>query len=228
MVGSPGREGSNSTVAYPMGESTVIWCSTALAPRLADLDGTPALSNTQFIRAATALGGIPGSLGRFRVLDGPPKTPAGQTPELRSLDRDDRNHQRLIADLVAECSQDDLDECELAMDDLDPVIVAALDPVGAIAALAFVRAWGIDADFDDMGVITRPDCRGRGYAQSAVAHCARQRQEAGRIPLYNCDAENLGSNRLAESLGFQLVQTVASVRFEATGDPSSAAQSGIS
>lgn len=66
--------------------------------------------------------------------------------------------------------------------------------------------------FDDVGIVTTPTYRGRGLGRAAVGHLVRQQHNRGRLALYNCDVDNVGSDRLAESLGFTLAQTVASVR----------------
>ncbi len=213
VVGAAGRKGSTSVVAYPMGDRTVIWCAPDVAPRLASLEGQPALSNDEFVKAATELGGIQGGWGRFRVLDGMPPAPGLDPSQIRALDRDNAADCAFIADFITTCSANDLDEAELDIDELDPVILALLDASGAAAAMVYAMPWMFDADFDDIGIITRPDCRGRGSGAAAVAHFARQQQRLGRLPLYGCDTTNIGSDRLAESVGFTLVQTVASVRF---------------
>lgn len=72
VVGSAGREGSDAAVAYPMGDSTLVWCAPRLVAHLASIDGGPALSNDAFVSVATALGGTDVSWGRFRVFEGTP------------------------------------------------------------------------------------------------------------------------------------------------------------
>lgn len=213
VVGAADRKGSTSVVAYPMDDRTIIWCAPDVAPRLASLDGQPALSNDDFLRAGIALGGIQGGWGRFRVLEGMPPAPDLDRCAVRALDRDNAADCAFIADFIATCSANDLDEAELDIDELDPVILALLDASGAAAAMVYAMPWMFDADFDDIGIITRPDCRGQGLGAAAVAYFARQQQRVGRLPLYGCDIENIGSDRLAESVGFTLVQTVASISF---------------
>lgn len=213
VVGSPGRSGSKIAVAYPMGDQTVIWCAPEVAPLLASLEGRPPLSNEDFVEAGVALGGAPGGRGRFRVLEGMPSAHDITSSRVRSLDRDQVEARAVIAEFIAACPSEDRDEAELDIDDLDPVILAVLDDAGAAAALAYARPWDYDDGFDDIAIITRPSCRGQGLGAAAVAALARQQQARGRRMLYNCDVDNVGSNRLAESLGFTVVQSVASVRF---------------
>lgn len=213
VVASASRAGSKNAVAYPLGDRTVIWCSHDLAPQLAPL-GTPTpIENDEFVSRATDLGWSIGGRGSFRILSGEPRLPAVDASQSALLDRADAAHRALIADFVESCPENDLNETEVTLDSLDPTIVAILDSDGAIAAYACARPWDIDPEFDDIGILTRPDCRGRGLGGAAVAALARQQRAGGRVQLYNCNADNIGSNRLAESVGFDLVQTVASVRF---------------
>lgn len=214
VVGAAAREGSTNTVAYPMGESTLILCAPDIAPRLAHLNGDVALSNEAFVEAATALGGIAAGWGRFRVHEGRPPEPDLDATRVRPLDRANAADRELIENFVAGCSEADLDETELELDDLDPDLLGIQDETGALVALAMGRPWDLDANFDDVGVITHPEHRSQGLGGAAVALFVRQLHSRGRFALYNCDVVNVGSDRLADALGFTVAQTVASVRLE--------------
>jgi hypothetical protein len=214
VVPSTDREGSTSVVAYPLGDRTVIWCAPALAPQLKSLNGPDALTADEYLAAAAELGGAFVGMGRCRVLNTEPKTPSHEGYDLIELDRDNEADRQLLAAFIAACPKDDLDEAELDIDDLDPAIVVAVAPDGSIASYASGRDWWMDADFDDVGVVTHPDHRGHRLGAVVVAEFAKQRMSAGRLMFYNCDVENLGSNRVAETVGFELVVTVAAARFE--------------
>lgn len=214
VVASADREGSTSAVAYPLADRTIIWCAPALAPQLESLDRPDVLTADQFLAVAAGLGGTFVGMGRCRVLNTEPKTTSPSGYDLIVLDRDDEADRRLLAAFVAACPKVDLEEAELDMDELDSAIVVAIAPDGSIASYASGRDWWMDADFDDVAVITHPDHRGRRLGAVVVAEFAKQRMSAGRLMFYNCDVENLGSNRVAETVGFELVATVAAVRFE--------------
>jgi GNAT superfamily N-acetyltransferase len=200
-------------VAYPLGERTIVWCARSLASKLTPLNGPSALSNDEFIARAIELGGVYEGAGHQRVLPGPAPEPAVDSSRLVVLDRGDADHRGLIAAFVDRCSDDDLDEAELSMELLDEAIVGVLDDAGALASYAGSRPWVFDAGFDEVAVITRPDQRGRGLGAAAVAELSRRRQAVGRSMFYNCDVDNIGSSRLAESVGFELVYTVTGVSF---------------
>ncbi|MGP5732949.1 GNAT family N-acetyltransferase [Arthrobacter rhombi] len=213
VLGSRSREGSRKAVAYPMGEPTLITCAPRLVARLGSIDGGPALSNDAFVSAATALGGTPASWGRFRVFEGVPSDPDLDPARVVPLDRDQERDRAIIAEFIAACTEDDLAAAELEMDHLDPSILGVQSDDGVLGALAFGRPWPLDDRFNDVGIVTAPEYRGRGLGRAAVAQFVRQQHDRGRLSLYNCDVDNIGSDRLADSLGFTLVQTVASVRF---------------
>lgn len=213
VVASAAREGSTIAVAYPLGRRTIIWCAPALRTALASLNGPVALSNDEFTVAAGGLGGVFNGAGHHRVLSKPAPDPAVESSRLVVLDRNDLGDRTLISGFVDRCSDDDLDEAELDMDQLDEAMVGVLDESGALASYASARPWVFDAQFDDVAVITRPDHRGRGLGTAAVAALSQRRQQVGRSMFYNCDVDNLGSNRLAEAVGFELVYTVTGVSF---------------
>lgn len=214
VVASAHRRSSSLAVAYPLGDRTIVWCSPELAPRLAPIGQVGAMSCEQFVDAASGLGGRFEGAGHHRVL--PDASPGRRIEGYRftTLDRDDARDRALIGAFVAGCSADDLDEAELAMDELDAAIAVLVDEAGSIASYASARPWSVDAAFDDVAVITHPDHRGRGLGTAVVGEFARQRRRQGRLLFYNCDVENVGSNRVAVAAGFQQVCTVVAVAFD--------------
>jgi GNAT superfamily N-acetyltransferase len=214
VVASARRRGSTLAVAYPLGDRTIVWCSPELAPRLAPIGQLGAVSYEQFVEAASALGGSFDGAGHHRVLTNGSLGRRIDGYRFTTLDRDDAHDRALIGAFVAGCSEDDLDEAELAMDELAPAIAVLIDGGGSIASYASARPWPIDAGFDDIAVITHPDRRGRGLGAAVVGEFARRRRRQGRLLFYNCDVENIGSNHVAVAAGFQLVCTVVAVGFD--------------
>ena len=200
-------------VAYPLGDRTIVWCSPELQDRLSTLNDPRPLGNEEFVDRCVRLGGSAVGSGHHRVLSRPAPEPAVDPARVVTLDRDDADDRTLIAQFVRKCSPEDLDEAELAMDDLDEALVGVLDADGAIASLAGARPWRYDDTVDDIAVITRPDRRGQGLGAAAVAALSQRRQRAGRTMFYNCNVDNVGSNRVAEAVGFELAFTVAAASF---------------
>ena len=244
VVGEPDRTGSAVATAYPLGATTVLFADPAVADRLRPLEGDVAISAEEFVASASTLGGELVGLGRQRVLDGALRPPEADVGDLvfRPLDLDDALDVERLARLADDCSDDDVDEADLDLDDLDPHVSALLAPDGRIAAYAGARPAdigsatasivgtetadvdgaetsdldaGLDSGFDDIAVLTHPAFRGRRLGALAVHEFVRHRRarEPRRRFLYRCNAANVASNHVAESLGFALVHTIAAVRF---------------
>ncbi len=214
VVGSPRREGSTLAVAYPLGDRTVIWCAPTLAPRLSTLNRPDAVTGDEFLAAAESLGASFVGRGHLRVLTGEPASLSRHGYDVIELDRDEPADRGLLAAFTAGCSEDDLDEAELDLHELDPAIVVLVDETGSIASYASGRPWALDADFDDIAVLTHPDHRGRRLGAAVVAEFARRRQRSGRLLLYNHNVENHGSERVAQTVGFEVMNTVVAVGFD--------------
>ncbi len=214
VVPSLARAGSSSAVAYPLGDRTVIWCSPAIAPRIDSLRRPDALTGDEFREAAESLGGAFVGVGLHRVLSGAPAAIRDDRCRPVELSRDVPADRALLAAFMDECSADDLDEAELDLDELDPAILVLVDENGSIASYASGRAWRLDADFDDVAVLTHPEHRGRRLGAVAVAEFARRRRAVGRMLFYNHDVENRGSKRVADLVGFEVVATVVAVGFD--------------
>lgn len=73
---------------------------------------------------------------------------------------------------------------------------------GELVSVAIVLRY--DLPLWEIGVETRPDCRGRGYAKSVVSLATQYILENGKIPWYYIDIEplNVASLMVAKALGF--------------------------
>ena len=71
---------------------------------------------------------------------------------------------------------------------------------GMPAAWAFSAAVS-DAEID-IGVETNEHYRRRGFAFAAAAAMIQETLSQGKVPVWACHAQNIGSQKLAESLGF--------------------------
>lgn len=214
VIADPERIGSDVAVIYPLEQHTLIWCSPDHAPGLASLAADTPIGDRAAVDALRRHGGEVAGAGNHRVLPAEPIV-VGAAADMRitPLDPTDPHALALLRAFVDDCDADDLDEAELDMDDLDDTIVVALDGTGAIAALSSVRPWSIDPAFDDIAVITHPRHRRRGLGAATVAALSAQQREAGRLLFYSCGVDNVGSNRVAESVGFEMVATVTAVSF---------------
>jgi hypothetical protein len=130
----------------------------------------------------------------YYLLGAPPAPVAGA--EVRPLTPDDAD---AVDGLSRACTRRDRDRAEVWPS--DPVLFGAFQG-GRLASAASLRFWG-DV-LADVGVLTRPECRGRGLARAAVAALCRWGADHGRIVQYATAAENVASRRVARSLGFAL------------------------
>ncbi len=211
IVADPERAGTNAAVIYPLERHTLIWCSPEHAPGLGWLADDVPLGAADVVEQLIRRGGALLGAGNHRVLDGRPADRSDAGSRLVSLDPTDPAARRHLQAFVDDCDPDDLDEAELAMDDLDDTILVALADDDTIAAFSSVRPWSIDPAFDDIAVITHPEHRHKGLAAAVVSALSSQQQAAGRLLFYSCDVDNIGSNHVAESVGFSLVATVSAV-----------------
>ncbi len=103
-------------------------------------------------------------------------------------------------------SEDDLGEAEVQMDNLDAQAIALLGADGSIRTYASSRPYGDEPSFGDIGIISSLATRRGGWGRSAVSALITDVLAPGGIePLYRCDVENIGSDRLSQSLGFETV-----------------------
>lgn len=79
-------------------------------------------------------------------------------------------------------------------------IIACALVSGQIVATALVTAY--TDTYAEIGVYTRQDHRGRGYATAAASLVAQAIQENGSIPMWATGSHNVASNRVAQKLGF--------------------------
>ncbi len=213
VVGATGRAGSIAAVAYPLGSHTIIWCAPELAERLSPLEGQAPLTDEQYVDAAERLGGTFAGAGRNRVLVSRPASIELSMGRLVDLDPDGDGDRSRLADFTAACPPEDVDDAEIDLDDLDPVMSAVVDGDEQIISFASARPWEIDPGFDDIGVLTHPASRGRRLGAAVVSHFAARLQAAGRVPFYNHNVDNVGSQRVADAVGFEIVNPVAAVTF---------------
>ncbi len=211
VIADPERAGTNVAVIYPLEQHTLVWCGPEHAPALEYLADEVPLGAADVVEQLLRRGGGVLGSGNHRVLDGRPADRSDAGSRLVSLDPSDAVARRRLQRFVDDCDPDDLDEAELAMDDLDDTILVALADDETIAAFSSVRPWSIDPAFDDIAVITHPAHRQRGLGAAVVSALSSQQQAVGRLLFYGCDVNNVGSNHVAESVGFSLVATVTAV-----------------
>lgn len=214
VVGSPDRAGSTTAVVYPLSRRSIVWCAPDLVERLRPLERSEQLSHQEFVDAGSRLGGTYVGAGSHRLLTARPISVPLSTGRLAELDPNDAAHRSLLAAFIAECPEEEVDEAEIDLDDLDPAISVVLDEAGTVISYASAREWEFDPSFDDVGVLTHPAHRGQRLGAAVVSHFSARRQAQGRLISYSHNVENVGSQRVADAVGFRTARTVAAVDFD--------------
>lgn len=211
----PERSGLHRVACYQVGRHAVLWCDPAEADRLDGLTGTTsALTDDAFRTWASESGGdIIGQavMKTATSSSGKRRLPRGR---FHRFDWDSPDDVELMRRFVDACDPEDLGEAEIALDALDAMAIGLLDNGGSVGAYASSRPFEYDASFGDIGVLVRADLRARGWGRSVVAGLIDEVLiPAGVEPLYRCDPENVGSDRLSRELGFETVISLTAAQF---------------
>jgi predicted GNAT family acetyltransferase len=78
----------------------------------------------------------------------------------------------------------------------DPIVYGCFVD-NKIVSVASLWNWG--ERLSDIGILTHPDYRYKGYAKSV---CQTLMSENDKLYVWRCDFDNVGSNRLSSSIGF--------------------------
>ncbi|MGI9606627.1 MAG: GNAT family N-acetyltransferase [Acidimicrobiales bacterium] len=215
------RAGWGFAAAYHVNRATVIRVDPDLAHMVAELaHPTHAHQTDHLQRWANDRRWNFVTGGDIHLIDAltrlPTATPDGATPV--TLDRHNPADRDLIAELASACTDDDVDAAELELDSLDPLIVALLAADGSLGAYSSAGPWIDDGQFDDIGVLVNPNCRGLGWGLSAVAKLCARSIEAGRFPIYRCNWDRLASKALCTKLGFRRVSHITAIGPEIPSD----------
>ena len=196
----------------------LLWVDPALEQRFAPLGHEhESISAEQLAARAAELGLEHYADACMRVLPPPaaaalerPAAPAGYRHEVLSDDSMGAVVERVRA-LTGQCSDEDVEEA--ALDELDEfderainVLVPEHAPAGA-APVAYASAclWDWDRGFGDIGVLVHPDHRARGLGRWTVVHTCVDLLDDGLPPLYRHQSTNVGSQAVADGLGFEIV-----------------------
>ena len=122
---------------------------------------------------------------------------SGQSLAARQLTIEDRD---AFEAFHADASEQDRDD---AFVELDHWAVFGCFEDGRLVSAASAYPWE-SGMFADLGVLTLPDVRGRGFARAVVLTISEFSRRKGYEPQYRCQIDNLASVALAKSCGFAL------------------------
>jgi len=211
------REGTGIAALYRLGDLSMVWCDPAVADRVAGLADSSATFSVDSLEAWAAVNGAVFIGGAWsHLIDDAglvdPEMIEGHT--FRLLDGEADGDRALIEGLVAVCGEDDAEYAEIDMDGLDPLLAGLIDGTGELVGFAGGLPWENDEAFWDIGVLSHVEHRSRGLGRSVVTGISREILSRGHLPLYRCNWDRIPSRRLALSVGFREVLSLAAVRFE--------------
>lgn len=203
VVPGPTRLGTGRVTHHHIGRHSLIWGDPEVESELTDFHGrTAAIAFDEMRMVARAAGAELLGHGLEHVL------PAGYRPQSRPaaikvLDGQSAEGIEIVGNLLAECSDEDLDEAEFEIDALDPYLVGWIEG-GRLLALAGGRPEDLRPGCMDIGVLVHPEARRAGRGRAVVAAVADDVLAGGDVPLYRCASSHVGSQRLCRSVGFEL------------------------
>ncbi|WP_083918369.1 GNAT family N-acetyltransferase [Woodsholea maritima] len=121
--------------------------------------------------------------------------------DVRTLNATD---QGVFEAFEAQCSEDDLDQGFVV---LDHWMVRGLFIQGQLVSIASAYPDG-DGKIADIGVITHPDARGKGYGARLVRAIAQAITAKGYVPQYRCQLDHIASIGLARAAGLSRIGTL--------------------
>ncbi len=215
VVPTTSRAGTNQVACYQLGLHTVLSCDPSVMASLSPLfDRDSALTDDAFRSWGHRVGGtIVGQavMKSWETSLHLPSTGHGAHVFDWTLEPD----RRRVAAFVDACDDHDLDEAELDLDDLDDLAVGILDAGGDICAYASSRPFDEDETFGDIAVIVRPADRAVGLGRAVVSDLITTLLLPRHVePLYRCDPNNTGSDRLSAGLGFVPALSLTLVELE--------------
>lgn len=126
--------------------------------------------------------------------------PADPSRNARQLSADD---EAAFTEFCATSSEDDLDAAYVELDHW--LVFGAFDGDRLVCA-ASMYPWQ-ESKIADMGILTLPAYRGKGYARDTVHAICKHAISLGFEPQYRCQLDNQASVSLAKSAGLSLFGT---------------------
>ncbi|WP_413512283.1 GNAT family N-acetyltransferase [Myroides odoratus] len=122
-----------------------------------------------------------------------------ELPEnIRVLTKEDAVY---FAEFESRATEQDLDDASV---DLAHWKVYGVFEAGKLVAVASMYPWDEESKIGDVGVLTLPNYRGKGYAKKLIEICSKAALLQGYEPQYRCQLDNLASVRLAKKLTLDL------------------------
>ncbi len=104
----------------------------------------------------------------------------------------------LLEEMYENCDENEIDSAKVEIN--HPVIFGILHNEKLVAASSFIY-WG--KDIADIGVIVHPQFREKGLGKAVVTALCQNGIESDKLLQFRNDVRNIGSGKIASSLGFK-------------------------
>ena len=135
-----------------------------------------------------------------------PSTVKGDFTARRLHPENDNTYLRSLYDA---CTEEDLDEAEIYVDDPDPVIYGMFAKE-QLVTYASHRYW--DEIIADMGVLIHPNYRSQGLGKAVVSALCDWCIQNNVVPMYRVFSDHPHSQRIPQALGFQELVVIETVK----------------
>jgi GNAT superfamily N-acetyltransferase len=119
------------------------------------------------------------------------------------------NDNAYLHSLYDACTEEDLDEAEIYVDDPDPVIYGMFAEE-QLVAYASHRYW--NDVIADIGVLIHPNYRSRGLGKAVVSALCEWCIQNEVVPMYRVFSDHSHSLRIPQALGFKEMVTVETLK----------------
>lgn len=110
--------------------------------------------------------------------------------------------------LFGKCSEHDLEEADIWLEEPDPVIFCGFQDDHMVAYASHRYLNDVIAE---VGVLIHPEFRGRGLGRSVVSALSQWCIDNDKLPQYQVDERHTHSRRIPESLGYTRMFEVAAI-----------------
>lgn len=186
------KDGSKDLVVVQVQNSTVAVCPPALIPFLSPLSQIDLLDLEALLQILIDFQPNPIGIATIAYSDAATFCDSSISDNVRVARADE------VVELLSSCTQGEQEESGIAT---MPHLFGAQSDDGKTRAIAGYEVW--DSKIAQMGILTMPGHRGKGFGFSAALAAAQAALETGLIPQWRCRIGNESSYRLSQQLGFR-------------------------
>jgi GNAT superfamily N-acetyltransferase len=125
----------------------------------------------------------------------------------------------MLAELFEACTEEELDEADIILEEPDPVILGLVHG-GKMVAYSSHRYWG-EREIADIGVLIHPEYRGQGLGKTIVAELCKWCISNDVVPMYRVFDDHVVSRKIPVALGFRELIPIETIAITKLDSPKS-------